>query len=555
MISLIRRKLWLEFMVCISVAIVGVLAALIWFFIASQNDLNNNQIKAQSSRLTDAVEVGMFNALAVGDNDVVTANFQRLHEQLPGLRVCVYDFNGRVAFATEDGWRNKGSEDIFSPAVARAIGGMISSGKNDGYIHNDSFEGEHFSVANKVILNEKRCQHCHGSSKKVLGGISVCTSMDAALGAIKASRNRSILMGIAGLTVMIFLVWFLFHRLVNQRISVILEATQKMRDGDFTNRIKIRGIDEVSHILNRFNIVNKSLGEVMGQVMESSTQLTDASVELNTISRGLYEGAGEMSEKSGSVSAAAEEMSSNLAAIASTMEETASNVNLVAAASEELNATINEISVNTGTAQSIIGTAVEEFGSVAQVVDELGKATQDIDVVTDEIRAIAEQVSLLALNARIEAARAGDAGKGFAVVAQEITELAVATGESTIKVDEKLHWMQDKAFDTASRIKGVSTVVTDSNEAITTIAAAVEEQSITTQEISGNIASISQSVSVVNDNVGQGARVAKSVAKEIAEIDHAAKDMENHSNQVKEHSGILSGMAGKLSKMMERFTV
>ncbi|MBF0232031.1 MAG: methyl-accepting chemotaxis protein, partial [Desulfamplus sp.] len=164
-------------------------------------------------------------------------------------------------------------------------------------------------------------------------------------------------------------------------------------------------------------------------------------------------------------------------------------------------------------------------------------------------------VTLLALNAKIEAARAGAAGKGFAVVAAEISELATATSNATINVDKTLRWMKEKAKETVLDIRSVSKTIEDSEEAITTIASAVEEQAITTQEISNNIAQISQGIAIVNQTVNKGAANAKKVAEDIAVIDVAADDITGNSHDVNEKSIQLEKMADQLMEMMRYFKI
>lgn len=542
-------------MLFIATVVFIVLAAVIWFNIASQKSLSENQLARQNEMLANAVEGGMFDALAIGDNDVVRTQFKRLHKNLSDLKVFVYDFNGKISFSTEEKAVGSEIDSFLGDNAANGVKAMIASGNDNKQLFHKKFNGEIFSIVNKSIPNESRCYHCHGSSKKVLGGISVCSSEQAAVAAIKSSRNQSILIGTIGIVFIIFSVWFLFHMLVNKRVVDILGVTGKMRQGDFTHEIKVKGEDELSHIIARINMVNQEMRQIIFKVIESSNELSGSSTELSAISENLLAGATETSGKSNTVAVASEEMSSNLSSIAASMEETASNVSVVASASEEMNSTVSEIAHNAGSAKTIIDKAVTDFSNVAEVVKELGKATEDIDAVTDEIKSISEQVGLLALNAKIEAARAGEAGKGFAVVAQEIAELATDTNKSTIKVNDKVQWMKDQSAKTAIEVENVSKTVTDSDEAVTTIAAAVEEQTITSREIADNIARISQGISVVNDNVSQGAAVSKEVSQDIAVIDLAAGEMETNSNQVNDSASSLASMAEKLNEMMKKFTV
>ncbi len=110
-------------------------------------------------------------------------------------------------------------------------------------------------------------------------------------------------------------------------------------------------------------------------------------------------------------------------------------------------------------------------------------AANEINKVTETINEIADQTNLLALNATIEAARAGEAGKGFAVVANEIKELAKQTTEATREIKQRIDGVQESSNKTISAINSITTTITNSSDVVSGMAAAVEEQAVTTQEI------------------------------------------------------------------------
>ena len=356
-----------------------------------------------------------------------------------------------------------------------------------------------------------------------------------------------------GIICMVFA--FLTVRDIISRMEKIRDFSTKLGTGDLTVKAGFVSNDELGIIGANLDEMAADLKGMIAAIMNNAGDLNSSSTDLFSISGRMSNGADDVSGNSNTVAVAAEEMSSNMNSVAAATEEASTNVGMVAAASEEMTAVINEIAQNTEKARAITAEAVSEAGSASDKVGELGKAAQDIGKVTETITEISEQTNLLALNATIEAARAGEAGKGFAVVANEIKELARQTAEATAEIKIRIVGIQDSTEGTVTQIDQISKVVNDVNEIVSTIATAVEEQSVTTREISENVVQASQGIAEVTENVAQSSTVAGEIARDISEVNQSANEMSNSSSQVNVSAEELSGLAEQLKEMVGQFSV
>ncbi|UTF51693.1 methyl-accepting chemotaxis protein [Desulfomicrobium sp. ZS1] len=326
-------------------------------------------------------------------------------------------------------------------------------------------------------------------------------------------------------------------------------------EGDLTARLKDTSGTETQELAEWFNKFVEQVHGIIREVAGNSAQVNQASTGLLNLATNLRGASSDMTAKSTNVAAATEEMSSNMNSVASAMEEFSINIGTVATASEEMTATIAEISQNASKAKDITGHAVGKATEASRRVDELGHAAREIDKVTETITAISSQTNLLALNATIEAARAGEAGRGFAVVANEIKELAMQTARATEEIRGKIQGIQGATGVTVSEIQQVSQVINEVDSIVGTIAAAVEEQSVTTRDIADNVGQASLGVQEVNENVSQAETVTRDIAKEVASVNAASGDIAHSAEAVQASSENLSGLARDLNAMVGKFKI
>ena len=184
-------------------------------------------------------------------------------------------------------------------------------------------------------------------------------------------------------------------------------------------------------------------------------------------------------------------------------EEASTNMQAVAAATEELSQSVDEIGRRVRESSRIAEGAVLQALETDGRIGKLTRAAQQIGDVVKLITAIAEQTNLLALNATIEAARAGEAGRGFAVVASEVKSLANQTAKATDEISSHIAGMQDATQESVTAIKEIGQTIGQISEIASSIASAVEQQSSATQEISRSVQSVAHGTQEVAGNITQ----------------------------------------------------
>ncbi len=359
---------------------------------------------------------------------------------------------------------------------------------------------------------------------------------------------------IVGLFVSVLL-GVLLKSLITKPINEAVIFANKMAQGDLTQKISVTQNDEIGTLVQSMNEMSVNLQAMFQDIIQSSQTLTSSSAELLSVSEEITQNSEQTTEKSNIVAAAAEEMSTNMSSVASATEETSTNIQMVVAASDEMASSILEIAGNTTKGSDITQKAVSQAKDVSGKVNELGIAAQEINKVTEAIAEISEQTNLLALNATIEAARAGEAGKGFAVVASEIKMLAQQTAEATTEINSKISGVQNTTAESVSAIESIVSVINEINEVVTTVATAIEEQSVTTKEISNNVGQAGSGIQEINESINQISGVTDEVTSDMAAVSQASDETNVGSRQVNESALKLSKVAEDLNSMINRFKI
>jgi methyl-accepting chemotaxis protein len=288
-------------------------------------------------------------------------------------------------------------------------------------------------------------------------------------------------------------------------------------EGDLTQRLPIRGNDEITAIARAFNLFIERIQALVTESKSTSEVLASLTQNLSQISSETRRLTDDQLQQTDLAATGSNEMSQ-------TIHEVADNAERAAAAAREVADSAERGKSTMATTQQRIGQLAADIQKSSSVIQGLRAETDSIGSVLDVIRGIAEQTNLLALNAAIEAARAGEQGRGFAVVADEVRTLASRTQESTEEINKMITRLQDQAAtavksmeenahnseNTAASsqqaldaISSISNAVNTITEMNLSIASAVEQQSAAANEISGNVVRIAESSGYIADNMRQ----------------------------------------------------
>ncbi|CRM46382.1 hypothetical protein [Pseudomonas sp. 28 E 9] len=349
-----------------------------------------------------------------------------------------------------------------------------------------------------------------------------------------------ILVSVAAALLTVLLAWLLTRSIVTP-LRKAVQAAESIAGGNLTTAIEDDGKDEPARLISALSTMQTNLRQTIQHIAGSATQLASAAEELSAVTEEASKGLQQQNNEIDQAATAVNEMTA-------AVEEVARNAVSTSEASGQSNQAAREGRDRVVETVGAIQTMTQDVQNTAAMIEGLAAQGRDIGKVLDVIRAIAEQTNLLALNAAIEAARAGEAGRGFAVVADEVRALAHRTAQSTQEIEKMVAGIQNGTGEAVQSMQ-------QSNQRTQSTLEMARAAGVALEQITQSISLINERNLVIASASEEQAQVSREVDRNLVNIRDLATQSAAGANQTSAASHELSRLAVDLNAMVARFVI
>ncbi|QVN09404.1 methyl-accepting chemotaxis protein [Pseudomonas rhodesiae] len=373
-----------------------------------------------------------------------------------------------------------------------------------------------------------------------MNGAAAKQANDVAGQSYNSAITGIVVVSVAAALLTVLLAWLLTRSIVTP-LRKAVQVAETIAGGNLSSVIEDDGKDEPARLLGALSTMQTNLRQTIRHIAGSATQLASAAEELSAVTEEASRGLQQQNDEIDQAATAVNEMTA-------AVEEVARNAVSTSEASRQSNQAAREGRDRVVQTVDAIQTMTHDVQSTAVMIEGLATQGRDIGKVLDVIRAIAEQTNLLALNAAIEAARAGEAGRGFAVVADEVRALAHRTAQSTQEIEKMVAGIQNGTGEAVQSMQQSNQRTQDTLEMARAAGVALEQ--------------ITQSISLINERnlviasaSEEQAQVSREVDRNLVNIRDLASQSTSGANQTSAASHELSRLAVDLNAMVAKFVI
>ncbi len=390
----------------------------------------------------------------------------------------------------------------------------------------------------------KDCIACHQVPEgTVLGVVSMKVSLDSVEADVDAFRIKIAGAALLVIGVLLVVIYLLTRHFVTGPLDNLRQGLEDIArgEGDLTRRLTVRGQDEIGQAAAVFNEMMENFSRLVRQVRDAAGQVSAKVASLSESADRVARSSHQQDQKSGLAASAVEQLVDSISSIAKSAEH-------VQQQSQESLARAQEGSRNLNTLLQEMGIVEKAVKEMAESVNHFVRNTESITSMTREVKDIAEQTNLLALNAAIEAARAGEQGRGFAVVADEVRKLAEKSSRAAGEIDAITATISNQSVAVRRTIEEGLDHLASSQAAVTTVASVL-------QATNGSVTEVGHGLDTIAEATEQQRRVSGEVETSIEAIAGMARDNTGSVEQTAGAAHDLKNLADGLQGMVGRFKV
>ena len=479
-------------------------------------------------------------------------NKEALKERLNTLRFgedgyfFAYTGEGVVAAHPKPGLQGKNLWNLKSKDGVAIIQELISAAKSGGdYVVYGwpklNLEGEFSKMGYAIWVPEVSW---------MLGTGFYIDDIDETIATMEAEQSRQITSTIVSTflvsgAIAAFLI-FLSLALIGTIVKPLRYITDRLddiahKDGDLTQRLDVSTNDELGELSNAFNLFVDKVHHLVSKTAETAEAVTQSAGKSNHLSCQISESVSNQREQTNNVSAAMNNMSNSAQEVSANATEAADTANAA-------NSNCSEAKAVVAKGVESVRSLVEEVGKASDVINNLKDDVGDIVTVLDVIRGIAEQTNLLALNAAIEAARAGEQGRGFAVVADEVRTLASRTQDSTQEIQNMIERLQKGSDEAVNVMLSSKTVGEETFEHSTSAGQSLDE-------IIGAVSAINTMNAQIANSAKEQSQMGESINESLAKISDESDKTTSAAKESQDTVSVLAANAAELNALIGQFKI